>query len=49
MDNRDGRNVFKVPERMGKNIFTIIPDLNILQEKKITGEKKDPFKYSIET
>ena len=40
--------MFKVTGKDGKTYLPIIPDLNILQEKKITGEKRDPFKYSIE-
>jgi len=40
--------MFKVPGKDGKTYLPIIPDLNILQEKKATGEKRSPFKYSIE-
>lgn len=39
---------FKVTSKDGKTYLPIIPDLNILQEKKLTGEKIDPFKYSVE-
>jgi hypothetical protein len=40
--------MFKVTSKDGKTYLPIIPDLNILQEKKLTGDKRDPFKYSIE-
>ena len=46
--DQDMIDVFKVTGKDGKTYLPIVPDLNILQETKLTGGKRDPYKYSID-